>query len=135
MAGIGWSSDETQALIEIWSDEQVQAKLRKNGKTKPIFEKIAEKLRQLGYNKSATQCHTKIKNLIARYRKVKDNNRKSGSEGNTSFIYFDDIDSVLGTRAASEPPVLMDSGIGSSIVDISEGKFHFWSNIQSCLLQ
>jgi hypothetical protein len=27
MAGTGWSTDETQALIEIWNNEKVQAKL------------------------------------------------------------------------------------------------------------
>ena len=40
---------------------------------------------------------------------VKDSNRVSGT-GRSSCPYYDEIDAILGTRAASQPIVLLDSG-------------------------
>ena len=110
----GWTNAETTALIGLWGDESVQEKLRGPAKTKPVFEKIAEKLRQMGYDKTGVQCQTKIKNLTSKYWKVKDNNRKSGSGTDASFPFFDAMDDILGTRAASEPPIIVDSGTSIS---------------------
>ena len=45
--------------------------------------------------------------LSTKYRKVKDNNRKGGNSLDSSFIYFVEMDAVHGTRAASEPPLLL----------------------------
>ena len=41
--------------------------------------------------------------------KVKDNNNVSG-KGRKSCPFYDEIDSILGTRAASQPVILLDSG-------------------------
>ena len=78
----------------------------------------------MGYTKMGDQCQTKIKNLQARYRKVKDENRKSGNRADLSFPYFDTIDAILGTRATSEPPVLLDSAVPETILQQvnAEGK-------------
>ena len=95
-----------RALLGIWSDESVQQKLNEASKKKPIYNAIAKKLNEMGYTKTGERCKTKIKNLLARYRKVKDNNRTSGSRTDTSFAFFDEIDTVLGTKATSEPPIL-----------------------------
>ena len=66
----------------------------------------------MGYGeKTVEQCKNKIKNLTAKYRKVKDKLKKSGNEGDNTFPYFDDMDAVLGTRAATNPPRVVDSGV------------------------
>ena len=57
--------------------------------------------------RGATQCKTKINNLTAKYRKVEDDNRKSGNSLDSSFAYFVTMVAVHGTRAASEPPLLV----------------------------
>ena len=44
--------------------------------------------------------------------KVKDINRKSG-EGAATCPFYEEIDAILGTRAASNPVQLVDSGSGS----------------------
>ena len=46
-----------------------------------------DQVTDMGYEKTA-QCKTKIKNLTAKYRKVKDSNRKSGNSLDSSFAYF-----------------------------------------------
>ena len=70
----------------------------------------------MGYPKTGKQCKTKIKNLLAQYCKVKDSNRRSGSGAENSFPFFDEMDAVLGTRATSEPPTLVDSGLPDGAV-------------------
>lgn len=118
----GWTDNETRALLQVWSEESVQRKLNTVSKKKPIYDAIARKLGEMGYTKTGEQCKTKIKNLLARYRKVKDGNRKSGTGADSSFPFFDDIDTVIGTRATSEPPILLDSGIPETSNKNADGK-------------
>ena len=73
----GWTDNETQALLQAWGKESVQNKL-----------KAVSKLDDMGYTKSGAQCKTKIKNLLAKYRKVKDGNRISGNGADKSFPFF-----------------------------------------------
>ena len=61
----------------------------------------------MGYEKTGGKCKTKIKNLTVKYRKVKDGNRKSDNSLDSSFAYFMEMDAVHGTRAASEPSLLL----------------------------
>lgn len=113
MATCEWCDDSTKALLEIWSDEQVQKKLKKGEKKTALWRNISQKLSAMGYGeKTADQCKVKIKNLIAKYRKVKDANRKSGNGTDNTFPFFDLMDGILGTRAASDPPIIVDSGAG-----------------------
>ena len=67
----GWTDSETRALLGVWSEEKIQDQLNKVNKKKPIFDAIAAKLSEFGYMKTGEQCKTKIKNLLAKYRKVK----------------------------------------------------------------
>ena len=41
---------------------------------------------------------------------VKDHNGVSGNDA-TSFIYYEKLDAVLGTRAASSSTIVLDSGV------------------------
>ena len=101
MAGTGWTEGETQALLHVWSDQAVQLKLKAVSKNRTIYEAIARSLTDMGYEKTGGQCKTKIKNLTAKYGRVKDGNRNSGNSLDSSFVYFEEMDAVLGTRAAS----------------------------------
>ena len=55
---------------------------------------------------------------------VKDGNNVSGTDRKTCPFY-DELDAILGTRAASSPPVLLDSGGGSlsATASINDGRF------------
>ena len=46
------------------------------------------------------------------YQKVKDNNNETGNN-RQSFVYFELIDAILGTRATSQPMVLVENTTGS----------------------
>jgi hypothetical protein len=66
----GWSAEQTSALLGIWGDDEVQAKLDGVVRNKSIYQSIASQLVELGYEKTWKQCKVKIKNLIQRYKKV-----------------------------------------------------------------
>ena len=61
----GWTSDEVQALIEVWGAANVQNQLDGVQRNRPIFEKISKE------PKTWLQCRTKIKNMTQQYRKVR----------------------------------------------------------------
>ena len=60
----GWSSEATKALISIWGEQNIQEQL--DG-----VRKIAAAMRAKGHRFDYKQCRTKVKNLTAKYRKVK----------------------------------------------------------------
>ena len=65
-----WSDEEVCVLISYWSDGEVQNKLQGVIRNRPVYEKIAVAMGKKGYQCTWQQCRTKIKNLIARYKKV-----------------------------------------------------------------
>lgn len=116
-----WNYEATRALLNIWGEQNVQEQLDGVAKNRCVYEKVSKEMHELGYEKTWAQCRTKIKNLLARYRKVKDGNRITG-RGRCVCPFYDEIDSIVGTRAASEPPILLDSGDpGSGVPNSDEG--------------
>ena len=67
----GWNAEATRALIAILGEENTQEHLDNVSRNKAIYEKIAAAMRAKGFNFDYKQCRTKIKNLTAKYRKVK----------------------------------------------------------------
>ena len=126
----GWTTEETGALVSIWGQANVQNKLDGIARNRTIFEKIAKEMAELGFERTWQQCRTKVKNLTQKFRKVntcselldnylhyhcatfkvKDSNRVSGKQ-RTTCPYFEELDAILGTRAASSPAILLESSI------------------------
>lgn len=104
----GWTDAEVHYLISIWADEEIQALLESAKRNKVIFERIAKDMAKAGYNKTAEQCRDKIKKLKTKYKKVRDVQQTSGA-GRQDWPFFDEMDAVLGTRHATEPPVVIDT--------------------------
>ena len=63
---------------------------------------------ELGYQRDEKQCREKVKNLRSKYRKVKDDNSKSG-HGKTEWKFMEELDKVPGTRPTTCPTELLDS--------------------------
>lgn len=70
MAGGGWTSDETVALLSVWGEEKVQQMLAGVKRNRIVYEGIAARMGELGWERTWEQCRTKMKNLVSRYRKV-----------------------------------------------------------------
>ena len=109
--GTTWGEEEVKVLLEIWGDEKVQSEFDGAKRKHPLHEKIARELTRRGYNREADQIKTKIKNLKSTYRSIKDHNNKTGNEEKTGQFY-EELDTILGHRPASTPPVILDACAG-----------------------
>ena len=76
---------------------------------KVIYDEIARKMREQGYNRDTEQCRNKVKNLKKHYREVKDNNKETG-RGRKTCKFFEELDLILGHRPATVPTSLLDTG-------------------------
>lgn len=106
--GSTWDDEEVLALINIWADERIQQELDSCSRKKPVFQKISNKLSAMGYTRSHQQIREKIKQLKKKYKKVKDNNNRSG-QNRISCTYFQELDSILGDRPITRPPDVLES--------------------------
>ena len=107
--GTIWQDDEVNALIALWGEEDTQAKLDGATRNIKVYEAIATKLRDQGFEgRTAVQCREKIKKLKGDYRKIKTHHNKTG-RGRQTRKYMDQLDLILGHRPASEPPVVLQS--------------------------
>ena len=66
-------------------------------------------MEETGYHKTGDQCSRKINKLKYEYRRIKDNNEQSG-RGRKEWKFLDAMDSVLGHKPATRPPVVVESG-------------------------
>ncbi len=108
MAGSNWSDEETLKLIEIWSEDGIQAQLEGCKRNKVIYDKIARQMTVAGFERTAEQCRDKVKKLKGEYRKIKDKHGKTG-EGRKRWKFLEAMDTVLGNKPATKPPVVIDT--------------------------
>ena len=106
--GSPWTYEEVKALISVWAEANIQQQLDGAVRNKSVFEEISKRLRQAGIEKDWQQCRAKVKNLKSLYKKVKDSNGRSG-RGRNSCHFFDDLDAILGSRPATQPPIVVES--------------------------
>ena len=91
--GTIWQDEEVDALLAVWGEEDIQAKLDGATRNIKVFEAITQKLHDLGFEgRIAVQCCKKIKKLKGDYRKIKGHNNKSGRNRKTSK-YMEQLDS------------------------------------------
>lgn len=100
-----WSEEETLKLIEVWGEGAIQAMLECSKRNKDIFVRISRTMEASRYQETGEQCNTKIKKLRFEYKKIKDKTR----EGLKCWKYFEAMDSILGHKPATQPPILVES--------------------------
>ncbi|CAF0769987.1 unnamed protein product [Didymodactylos carnosus] len=93
--GISWSYNETDALIQIWADENTQHALKSNSRNRCVYEDIAKRLQILGINRNADQCQMRIKLLKKLYRQAKETINR-GDRSQRPCPFYDEIDMILG---------------------------------------
>ncbi|NXJ11865.1 ZSC29 protein, partial [Odontophorus gujanensis] len=92
--GKHWTVNEVRALIDIWSDKNIQQQLEGTVRNKRIFEQVAARLQKFGIDRDWKQCRTKYKNLKHEYKSIK-NGQDSGSTSR-SMKFFNELDAILG---------------------------------------
>ena len=91
---MAWTKAEIMKLIEIWSDEAIQAQLEGCRRNQNVYEKIAHELPEAGFERIYQQCRDKLKKLRADYKKIKDKRGKTGEGRYPEWDYFDPIDGL-----------------------------------------
>ncbi|KZC07242.1 PREDICTED: uncharacterized protein LOC107185577 [Dufourea novaeangliae] len=92
-----WTPDSTSLLVSIWSDRQVQKQLEYTSKPQLIWESVARYMKKKGYNVSAKQCRSRMKQVLVCYREAKRAGTRAGVEQ-----YYESIDRVLKNKRLDE---------------------------------
>ncbi|XP_042302362.1 uncharacterized protein LOC121919621 isoform X1 [Sceloporus undulatus] len=82
-----WSANEVLALLEIWKEQKLQNKLKKNYRNLDIFKDVADEMAKKNHVRSAEECRSKSKKMRFEYRKVVKHNQRSGSNPITCPFY------------------------------------------------
>ena len=59
--GTTWADKGIKALLTIWGDSKLQEELDGAVRNKVVFQRIAKKLREQGYERDWKQCRAKVK--------------------------------------------------------------------------
>ena len=80
MAG-SWTDSETFKLVEIWSEEEIQALLEGCTRNKHVYDKIAREMVEAGYERTGVQCREKLKKLKTEYKRLEKVTARRENEG------------------------------------------------------
>ena len=69
-----------------------------------VFEHIAKLIAERGFERMGEQCQDKTKKLKGDYRKIRDENKKTGA-ARKSWKFLEALDPVLGCKPATIPPL------------------------------
>eukprot|EP00245_Coleochaete_scutata_P001618 TRINITY_DN1199_c0_g2_i1.p1 TRINITY_DN1199_c0_g2~~TRINITY_DN1199_c0_g2_i1.p1 ORF type:complete len:456 (-),score=89.29 TRINITY_DN1199_c0_g2_i1:201-1529(-) len=88
-----WGQDEIRALISLRREMDKQFNTSKSNKH--LWEQISVRMKEHGYDRSATMCTDKWRNLLKEYKKAK---HQDDGAGIPKVACFKDLDALLGDR-------------------------------------
>ncbi|KAL6633877.1 hypothetical protein ACP70R_026548 [Stipagrostis hirtigluma subsp. patula] len=88
--GSRWPREETLALIRIRSE--MDAAFRSAPLKAPLWEDVARKLAELGYQRSAKKCKEKFENVDKYYRRTKE--ARGGRQDGKSYRFFSQLEAL-----------------------------------------
>ncbi|XP_007228200.3 1-aminocyclopropane-1-carboxylate synthase-like protein 1 [Astyanax mexicanus] len=95
--GSNWSEPEVVELLQVWSDQSVQAELESCLRNQHVFKRIAAALHGRGVYRTGDQCREKIKKLKIEYRRIKENQKRARGSGR-AWKFYEVMDRVLTGR-------------------------------------
>nr|XP_034970372.1 ATP-dependent (S)-NAD(P)H-hydrate dehydratase isoform X1 [Zootoca vivipara] len=98
--GFLWSDLETQALLEIWGEADVQSALDGNFRNSHVYRDVACRLAELGFERTPEQCRIRIKGLKRQYYQAREGLKKNG-HARKICKYYDEMDRILSGRAGA----------------------------------
>ncbi|XP_031169261.1 uncharacterized protein LOC116060041 isoform X4 [Sander lucioperca] len=87
-----WTSDEIKVLLTRWAEESIQEQLRSTPRNERVFAQLSSELATQGFDKTTSQCRSKIKLLKRKYRKTKEQKESKKPKSR----WFAIMDKVLG---------------------------------------
>ncbi|XP_012539108.1 uncharacterized protein LOC105838236 [Monomorium pharaonis] len=103
-----WTPESTALLVSVWSDRQVQKQLEYAPRPQMIWESVARYMKKKGYNVTAKQCRSRMKQVLVCYREAKRAGTRAGVEQ-----YYETIDRVLRGKRLDHANI----NIGTDTVD------------------
>ncbi|XP_061338049.1 trihelix transcription factor GTL2-like [Gastrolobium bilobum] len=91
--GRRWPKDEVLALINLRCSSLNNNNEEKEGNKAPLWERISQRMLELGYKRSAKRCKEKWENINKYFRKTKDVNRKRSLDSRTC-PYFNQLSNL-----------------------------------------
>ncbi|KAJ0234956.1 Trihelix transcription factor GT-3a [Hirschfeldia incana] len=88
-----WSIDETKELLGI--REELDQTFMETKRNKLLWEVVAAKMADKGFARSAEQCKSKWKNLVARYKVCETTDPEAIEQ---QFIFYNEIQSIFTAR-------------------------------------
>ena len=95
-----WTPESTTLLVSVWTDKQVQKQFEYTTKPQLIWESVSRYMKKKGYNVSAKQCRSRMKQVLVCYREAKRAGTRAGVEQ-----YYECIDKVLKNRRSEQPQI------------------------------
>ncbi|XP_056463347.1 uncharacterized protein LOC130403170 [Gadus chalcogrammus] len=99
--GSAWTNRELETFLCILGEEEVQTELHGSVRNAKVFQLVSDKLLDAGFERNPEQCRQKSKKLRVDYRKVKEQNNRSGDKGKT-WKWFNMMDAIYGHQLESK---------------------------------
>ncbi|KAK9973053.1 hypothetical protein ABG768_023802 [Culter alburnus] len=97
-----WSSEETSALLAIWSSTEIQERLESSKRKKRVYDDICQEMVKVGFTRTTDQIINKLKKLKKEFRDQKKEPSKSSSQLSNNTTNHDVMDAVLEHLPASQ---------------------------------
>ncbi|XP_057192657.1 ATP-dependent (S)-NAD(P)H-hydrate dehydratase isoform X2 [Triplophysa rosa] len=99
--GFLWSDMETRALLNIWGEHDVQTALDGNFRNSHVYRDIANRLCELGFDRTPDQCRIRVKSLKRQYYQAKEGSKKNG-QYHKMCKFYDEMENILSNRSLVE---------------------------------
>ncbi|XP_057982785.1 trihelix transcription factor GT-1 isoform X2 [Malania oleifera] len=94
-----WVQEETRSLISF--RREVDGLFNTSKSNKHLWEQISAKMKDKGFDRSPTMCTDKWRNLLKEFKKVKQQDRGSGS---AKMLYYKELEELLRERSKNAAP-------------------------------
>lgn len=126
-----WTPDETHLLLSLRGEPEFVAKFAAMKRNRPVWNELASRMRQRGFNRTARQCAIRFKNLIVQYKTARQmhlhhggaphalaKSPSSGAAGGDAdgFSFFPQMDQIINPKL----PLGASGGMGGA-GDVSGG--------------
>ena len=107
-----WSSDETRVFLQVYADWEKS--LRTKGKKKTVWTNVHKqfllscKKAKITTERDIRQLQDKVRYLTTQYKRIKDNNRRTGCS-REDWEFFDEMDEILVGRENINPSDFLDA--------------------------
>lgn len=91
-----WDLEETRALLDLLKDERI-LKAIESVRTREIYHEIADRLKQLGFNRDWNQIRGRVKNLKFSYKKARALHEEQG-HSTLACRFYDDLHYLFGNK-------------------------------------